>query len=470
MSDFTSDVVIGLEIHIELDLNSKLFCRCMRGRSNSPNSSVCPICLGHPGALPLLNKKAIEFAVRLGLVANSKISDRVVFSRKNYFYPDLSKNFQTTQFELPICDGGFFELSDKSVVDLIRIHIEEDPSAILYPDSALNSQFTLLDYNRSGNALLELVTSPCISSASQAREFLKFLSTTLSYLEIFDESSCVLKCDVNVSVKESNYTRVEVKNISSFKDVETAIILEVQRQKSLCAKGLKIENETRGFVGDSTISLRSKESEADYAYIVEPDLPSFFVSDDFVSQVRNSLPELSESRRLRYIDEWGIEPTTAKVISDIPKVAFYFEKVSLKIDPVLASNWIRRDLLRVLNDNSCSVEDLAYSIDDFVELLVLVKENKINNQTAQKVFDLLVEKSFSPKVFVEKNNLISVSDDSVLIPFVRQVIDENPKAVSDFLSGEDKALKFLIGKVMQLSKGRADPKQLPDLLKDLLSK
>ncbi len=469
---FNSDVVIGLEIHIELNTKTKLFCSCPRTGSEEPNTRTCPVCLGHPGSKPVLNKKALEYALKFALAVSSNISKELVFSRKSYFYPDMSKNFQISQYELPLATNGFIVLDDNSKIELTRVHIEEDPASLVHPKGIENSPFVLIDYNRSGNPLVEIVTEPVIKSPAQARQFMKQLLLILDYLEIFDINSCVLKSDANVSIRESNYTRVEIKNISSFKDIESALEYEIKRQKSLIQSGKKVITETRGWNSDAkrTFPMRSKETEEDYGYIIDPDLVVIDITDDMVADAKEQLPELPYEKKRRLMRQYGLKEEYASILSSTKYLADFFEYVVRnKISPVIASKWIIRDLVGFLNNYE---KDLSYAEQiklSFIDLLSLLEKRHITDKTAQQLLEMLVQKDFNVIEHVEKNNLRIVADEEKIEEFCRQAIDENPVAVEDYLSGKEQALNFLIGKVMAKTKGTASPKELKDIFMRLLS-
>lgn len=456
---FNSDVVIGLEIHVELDTKTKLFCSCQREHSNEPNTTTCPICLGHPGSRPLLNKKALDYALKMCLATDCELANELVFSRKSYFYPDMSKNFQITQFELPLGFLGKIKLKNSKEIRIKRIHLEEDPAAIVYPNTMKNSLYILIDYNRAGNPLVEIVTQPDITSPAEAREFLNQLSLILSYLGIFNVEKCTIKADANISIKESGYERVEIKNISGFKEIERALNYEIIRQRSVLRRNGKITQETRGWneISKTTISLRKKESEDDYGYIIEPDIPCVEITQELVDEIKEKIPELAQQKIERFIKEFGIEETDATVMASQPELAILFEEISSKIDSVLVSRWLRKELLRVVNYAGKSVSEIKFGSKELIELLHLVQTKKISDSTGQKMMELLMEKKFSPKNYVEEKGLYQLGDESELKELCAKVVSQEKTAVKDYFSGEKKALQFLIGKIMAQTKGRADP-------------
>ncbi|RMD57405.1 Asp-tRNA(Asn)/Glu-tRNA(Gln) amidotransferase subunit GatB [Candidatus Woesearchaeota archaeon] len=453
------DIKIGLEIHVQLNTKTKLFCSCPTSASE-PNTAICPICLGHPGSKPVMNSKALEYAAKLALALGCKLAPTVTFSRKTYFYPDLPKNFQITQHELPLGRDGKIALDDKSIVGITRVHLEEDPGALIH-----KGNHVLIDYNRSGIPLCEIVTTPSINSPSCAREFLKKLNTIISYLDIFDPNNGVIKADANVSIKEKGFVRVEIKNITGFKEIERALTYEIERQKES-----EVIQETRGWSAERGITypMRKKETEADYGYIVEPDLPVFTIAEEWIQAIQSEIPELAQERAARWEAELGIDKSDAKIIASNKRVANLFEEVAKTTDPILAARWIRREVLRVLNDKGKDIKETAFDAQHLTELINLLRDKKITNRIGQKITEKLAEKAFSPKAYVEENKLTMVGDEDELESLCKQIIQDNPKAVSDYKSGEKKSLQFLIGQVMRATKGRANAQLTRALLEKLL--
>ena len=373
---FKSDVVIGIECHVELKTDSKLFCGCARTGSDEPNTRTCPVCLGHPGSKPVLNKKAVEYAIKLALATNSKISNELIFSRKSYFYPDMAKNYQISQYEIPLATDGKLKLERGKEINLVRIHMEEDPAALIHPAGMRDSKFTLVDYNRSGNPLVEVVTQPDMTSPEEARDFMKQLITILEYLEIFDSNNCIIKADANISIKESNYTRAEIKNITGFKDIERALKYEVARQREEINEGKKLVMETRSWDSEKgiTFSLRTKETEADYGYIVDPDLVKIELTNELISKIKREMPELAHEKLAKFTEKHGLNEEMAKVISKDKALAEMFEAVSTAVNPELAAKWIRRELTRVLNYNKKKLQDTEIKDIHMIDLLRLIEE------------------------------------------------------------------------------------------------
>lgn len=469
---FTSEIVIGIEVHVELKTDSKLFCGCKRaGEENEePNTRTCPVCLGHPGSKPVLNKKAVEYAIKLALATNSKIAPELVFSRKSYFYPDMAKNYQISQYELPLATEGKLKLEKGKEVGLVRIHMEEDPAALVHPAGMQDSKLVLVDYNRSGDPLVEVVTKPELTSPKEARDFMKQLITILEYLEIFDVNNCIIKADANVSIKESDYTRAEIKNITGFKDIERALKYEVARQKKEVSEGKKLKQETRSWDSEKgiTFSLREKETEADYGYIVDPDLVKINLTKELINKIKKEMPELAHEKLAKFTQKHGIKEEMAKIISKDKALAEMFEAVSTAVNPELAAKWIRRELPRVLNYNKKKLHDTGIKDIHMIDLLTLIDENKITETTAQRIIEKLIEKPFDVKEYVKKESLEIVSDSTELEKLCKDAIKTAPNAVEEYKAGKEKALNFIIGIVMKQTKGKASPAEVNKILKSLV--
>jgi len=378
----------------------------------------------------------------------------------------MSKNFQITQFEIPLGKKGSVKLKNGKVVEIERIHIEEDPAALVHDGSIADSEQVMIDYNRSGIPLCEIVTTPCMNTPAEAREFLKELTKIVKYLKIFDENYGVLKADLNVSLP--GHPRVEIKNVSGFKDAERALNYEMVRQKM----GLKMKKpavvHTRAWTGSKTVMLRTKESEDDYGYIIESDLPQFTITNDKVDEIKASVPELAHIRSARYIKEHKLDSSDAEVMAMELELAELFEKVALEIDPKLAAKWLRRELLRVLNYNKKSLAQIKLDEKHVVELLSMVESKEVSETTGQKLMERLIAKSFSPKEYVKKNKLGQVSGKDELKKICLKVIKDNKKAVDDYKSGNEKSFHFLVGQVMRETKGKADPSVVNKLIKKLV--
>jgi len=471
---FDKDIVIGMEIHVELDTDTKLFCSCPT-KAEEPNTATCEICLGMPGSKPVVNKKAIDYALKLAMALNCRIAPELIFSRKVYFYPDMSKNYQITQYEMPLGSEGFIELAQGKNIGITRVHLEEDPAALTHQGSMETSPFVLVDYNRSGRPLCEIVTNPEMHSPQEARDFMKQLITILQSLKIFNIKTRIIKADANVSVKESGYTRAEIKNITGFKEIERALIYEIERQKKEVLEGKKVILETRGWDANLGItkSLRSKETEEDYGYIFDPDLVAVDITKEMVDKTKKELPELPNQKLKRYVEKLKINVTDAQVISSDFVLSEMFDRlINSKVDASLSADWIRRELPRVANYNKKEVEDLLSDKfeEHFVEIIELLGTKKITPVIAKDLLNKLADGRLneSPKKYVEKEKLTAVSDSSEIKKFCEEAIKENPKAVEDYKKGESNALNFLIGQVMRKSKGKASADEVRKIIEKII--
>lgn len=467
MKKFKSGIVIGLEVHCELNTKTKLFCACPTQGNEEPNTRTCEICLGMPGSKPVLNKKAVEFALKLCMALDCKISHKLIFSRKSYFYPDMAKNYQISQYDIPLGKKGKLKLREGKEIGITRVHMEEDPASLVHPAGLKESQYVLVDYNRSGNPLVEIVTEPELQSPEEARDFMKQLIIVLEYLEIFDVGKGIIKADANVSIKESNYTRVEIKNITGFKEIERALVYEVKRQKE---EVHKIEQETRSWDSEkgATFSLRKKETEDDYGYIIDTDLVVIEINKELIHEIKISMPELPQDKVKKFIEKYKIKKDDAEILASEKNLAEMFEKVAVEIDPVLAAKWLRRELVRVLNYNKKWLHEVKINERHIIDLLRLIENKKITDNVAQKILEKLIEKPFNVNEYVKKEKLEAVSDVSELEKFCREAIEENPKAVEDYKKGEAKALNFIVGSVMKKTKGKATPKEVNEIILRLL--
>lgn len=469
--NFTKPVVIGLEIHIELNTKTKLFCPCPTQGDESPNTRTCPVCLGMPGSKPAANKKAIEYAIKLALGLNCTLAKEILFSRKSYFYPDLAKNYQITQYEFPLGEKGYLEAGGKKI-NITRVHLEEDPASLVHPSGIDNSRFVLVDYNRSGNPLCEAVTEPDLESPEQARDFMKQLITLLQYLGIFDPGKNIIKADANVSIKESGYVRSEIKNISGFKEIERALSYEIERQKQCVKDRLRLNQETRAWDSGKGVTtlLRTKETEDDYGYIFDPDLVPIEISSSIVANMKKEMPELPSEKSKRYVKEYNLSEDDASVLAGEFSLAQLFEKCVNSADPKLAAKWIRRELVRVLNYNKIDISGMSLDEAQFIRLLELLDKKKITEKIGQRLIEKLAVEKIDIDSYVTENNMSGVADSSELEKFCLEAISENQKAVSDFRSGKELALNFVLGSVMKKSKGKADPKEIKEILIKLIGK
>ncbi|MDX8550305.1 Asp-tRNA(Asn)/Glu-tRNA(Gln) amidotransferase subunit GatB [Methanospirillum sp. J.3.6.1-F.2.7.3] len=466
------ETIIGLEIHCQLDTKSKMFCSCSTDfRDNEPNTHTCPVCLGLPGSMPMVNKRAIEFALKVAKALNCTIRDESEFSRKNYFYPDLNKAYQITQYDKPLAEWGKLLIDGddgEKEIRITRIHLEEDPGRSVHMGTTDRGKYTLVDYNRAGIPLIEIVTEPDLRSPKEARKFLNKLRATLEYLNVFDsEKEGSLRVDANISLKGSE--RVEVKNISSYKGVEKALTFEVTRQRNVLRRGQTVARETRHFVEARgvTTSSRSKEEENDYRYFPEPDLLPLRVAS-WVDTIE--LPELPDARRERFIAQYKVSPEHAKTLTGGLKLAEFYEAVASE-DPALAATWTADYLLGELNYRDFSID--AMPADLFKELLALIKHDTITDKSAVEILRLILDavkegkKPERPQEIVSRLGLAKTSGDQVTT-MIQEVITEQPAAVADYYAGKMQALNFLVGQVMKKCRGRADPGHLNTLLKEIL--
>ncbi len=462
-------IVIGLEIHVELNTKSKLFCSCPTQGNESPNTRTCEICLGMPGSKPVVNKKAVEFTIKLAHALNCKLAHEIIFSRKSYFYPDMSKNYQITQYEIPIGEKGNIKIGNKKI-NIKRVHLEEDPASLVHPGGIDKAQSVLVDYNRSGNPLCEIVTEPDLNSAEEARDFLKSLITILRYLNIFDPEKNIIKADANVSIKESGYVRSEIKNITGFKEIERALNYEVERQKHLVKDKKKLVLETRSWNAEKGITtlLRIKETEEDYGYIFDPDLVPIEINKKWLINLKKEIPELPSEKANKYVKKYKISKDDAFVITNEFALTKIFENAVKKINPVLAAKWIRRELIRVLNYNKIDITGMKINETQFIVLLNLLDKKKITDKVAQKILEKLVVENIDVADYVKKQKLELLSDVSLLEKYCKESIKENPNAVDDYKSGNENALNFVLGSVMRNSKGKFDPNKIKNMLKKLI--
>jgi aspartyl-tRNA(Asn)/glutamyl-tRNA(Gln) amidotransferase subunit B len=479
MTGTGTQVIVGLEVHCQLDTQSKLFCGCSTDyRNDGPNTHVCPVCLGLPGSMPVLNKKAIEYAMRVAKALNCSVLHESEFSRKNYFYPDLDKAYQVTQYDKPLAEGGYLEIEGdeggEKRVRLTRIHVEEDPGRLVHMGNAERGRYSLVDYNRAGIPLIEIVSEPDMRSAREARKFLNKLRATLEYLGVFDsEKEGSLRVDANISIKGSE--RVEVKNISSYKGVEKALNFELTRQKNLLRRGLKVDRETRHFVEARGItqSARSKEQEHDYRYFPEPDLRPLHVQS-WVAGI--SLPELPDARRERFMTQYGCSLNHARTLTGELRLANFYETV-VAADPkglaTAAATWIADTLIGELNYRDMSLDSV--DTNNFTGLVRLLSEGTITDKSGIEVLRVMLDELHTktpcetPAEIVARLNLAKTAgDDGALQGIISEVIAQNPKAVEDYRNGKNGALNFLVGQAMKKTRGRSDPGELNRIMVESL--
>lgn len=476
------ETVIGLEIHAQLETNTKAYSSDKNEYGSTPNTNVSVVTLGHPGTLPLYNKRAVNFAVKMGIACESSVTEEMIFARKNYFYPDLPKGYQITQDETPICKGGYIQIKDEEGkpkrIELTRIHLEEDAGKSIHDLDPYN---TLIDLNRAGVPLIEIVSEPQIKSSKEAYDYVTEVRKLVRYLDICDgnmeEGS--LRCDANVSVmlKGSNKfgNRTEVKNMNSMRNVQKAIDFEVKRQIDLLEKGETIVTETRSFdaTKGTTISMRSKEAANDYRYFPEPDLQPLKVTQDYVAKVRENMPPLPNQLTEKYTSKLGLSDYDAAVLTENKEVALYFEEVIKTCENYKsASNWVTVNIKSHLNEKAIEMDDFKVKPEKIAELIELIDENKISNSVAaQKVFPVLIEQpTKSPLAIAEENNWIQDSDEDAIAQLIAQALAKYPEKVEEYKGGKKGLLGLFMGEVMKLSQGKADPKLTNKKLKEELEK
>lgn len=473
------EVIIGLEVHAELATDSKIYCGCSTKFGADPNTHVCPICTGMPGVLPVLNEKVVEYAVKMGLATNCKIARFSKQDRKNYFYPDLPKAYQTSQYDLPLCYEGHvdFMVGDRpKTVGITRIHIEEDAGKLIHDPYTGD---TLVDLNRCGVPLIEIVSEPDIRCADEAIEYMQTLKSTLEYLEICDckmqEGS--LRCDVNLSVRKKGEnkfgTRTETKNLNSFKAIARSIEFEIDRQIKELEAGGTIYQETRRWDDDKGIgyAMRTKEDAHDYRYFPEPDLAPIILSDEYIDNIEASLPEMPNVRRKRYIDELGLPEYDATQITNSKYMAEFFDKAYARCkNAKQVSNWLMGDISRMLNEAEMEITDVKFTAENLGELIELVEKGTISSAIAKKVFETMFETGDAPSKIVEEKGLVQITDENAIKDMVIDVINQNEQSVKDYIAGKDKAVGFIVGQVMKASRGKANPGIVNKIIMEELNK
>ncbi|MFA6078774.1 MAG: Asp-tRNA(Asn)/Glu-tRNA(Gln) amidotransferase subunit GatB [Candidatus Omnitrophota bacterium] len=468
------ETVIGLEVHLQLATETKVFCGCSTKFGNPPNSQTCPVCLGLPGALPVLNEKAFYFSIKVALALNCKIQDIIKFDRKNYYYPDLPKNFQISQYDMPLSYDGFVDIKageSKKRITVKRVHLEEDAGKLVHP---VKSDHSLVDYNRSSMPLLEIVTEPDLSSPDEAYNYLVKLKSILGYLKVSDcdMEKGSLRCDANVSLRPVGEKKlgckVEVKNMNSFKNVRQALEYEVERQTAVLEEGGKLIQETRLWDPDREItnSMRSKEEAQDYRYFPEPDLVPFVVEKKVIDEIRSSLPELPETRLGRFMKEYALSEYDANVLTGDIDTADYFEETARQHgNAKTAANWIMGDIMAALNAKNAGIKDIRMKPGSLAGLLSMIDKGVISGKMAKEVLADAVETGRDPREIVESKGLSQISDLSALETVVGAVLQKNEKSVTDYKSGKKNALAFLIGQIMKETKGKANPAVVNTILK-----
>lgn len=473
--------VIGLEVHVQLNTNTKIFCSCPTTFGEEPNTNVCPVCLGMPGVLPVLNEKVVEYTVKAGLALNCKIQQKSVFARKNYFYPDLPKNYQISQFELPICLDGFVDIdTDNGVkrIGITRIHMEEDAGKLVHGENLGNPNSSYVDYNRTGTPLMEIVSEPDMRSSEEAKAYLEKLKLILEYTGVSDCSmeKGSLRCDANVSVRPIGQkefgTKVEIKNMNSFKNVQKAIDYEIRRQISEIESGNIIVQETRLWDPEKgiTISMRSKEESHDYRYFPDPDLVPVVVTKDMIDSIKKTLPEMPDKVLAKLISDYNLPEYDASVLVSSKELSdFFFETSKLTKNYKAISNWIQTEIMRVMNEKDCLINEVGISPAHLSELITLVDENVISLKIAKSLFDDILKEKRSPRELVKEKGLVQIADEGALEEVVKKVLSASPKEVERYKNGETKLIGFFVGQIMKETKGKANPKIVNELLTKLLS-
>ena len=479
MTKYTT--VIGLEVHAELKTKSKAFCTCSAEFTNVPNTHVCPGCLGLPGTLPVLNKQVVEFAIRAGLAVNCEIQKYNKFDRKSYFYPDPCTNYQISQLDKPICLAGHIDINvdgEEKRIGVTRIHMEQDAGKLVHSGATIStSDFSAVDYNRAGVALIEIVSEPDMRSAEEARAYMENLKAILEYTDVCDckmqEGS--LRCDANVSIMPEGSTefgtRVEIKNLNSFRALVRAIEYEVERQKEVLAEGGRLIQETRTWddANGCTLSMRNKETAEDYRYFPDADLVPVVIDDAWIERVRAELPELPAQRQARLMEQHGLPKYDASIIVSTKAMAEYFdEAVKTAQDAKGVANWLLGDVSAYLNNEGITISEFKVTPAHLAELVNLTKEGVLSSKLAKKVFAEMLKEDKAPKALVKELGLEQVSDEGAIMKLVEETIAENPQSVADFKAGKDRAIGFLVGQIMKKSKGKANPGMVQSMLKEKL--
>ena len=467
------ETVIGLEVHCQLKTNTKVWCSCDADYDNKePNTAVCPICTGQPGALPKLNEKVLDYAIKAALALGCEINRESYFDRKNYFYPDSPKNYQITQFFKPYAENGVLKITTNSgkeaSVGIERIQIEEDTAKSIHTASE-----TLLNYNRASVPLIEIISKPEIKNAEEAYAYLNTLKDRLKYATVSDVSMELgsLRCDANVSIRKKGETklgtRTETKNLNSFKAVVKAIEYETNRQIEVLENGGRVVQETRLWDEENAVTkpMRSKEEAMDYRYFPEPDLPAIIITESRLSNVKDEMPEFADEKAKRFINEYKLNEMEAATLSSEQELAEYYEEVvKVSDDARLAANWVLTEILRVLKEKNISIEEFSVEPQNIGKLIKLIKANTISSKIAKDVFEILLSENKDPEIIVKEKGLVQITDNSEIEKIVEQVLAENPQSVEDYKAGKSNALKYLVGQSMRLSKGKANPQMINEMI------
>lgn len=471
------EVVIGLEAHVHMKTKSKMFCSCSTEFGAEPNTHTCPVCLGMPGVLPAINKKAVELAIKSALALNCEIAPKCIFSRKNYFYPDLPKNYQISQYDMPLAEHGMLKISDSKSVKIKRVHMEEDAGKLVHSGEGIeDSIYSLVDLNRTGTPLLEIVTEADISSPEEAYLYLTTLKQLLQYLDVSDcnMEEGKLRCDANVSVRRPGSelgVKSELKNMNSFKAVQIALEAEAKRQIQILKDGGKIIQETRLWdeKKGETLSMRSKEEAHDYRYFPEPDLAPLEANKEWITAIKENLAEMPSIKLQRFITEYGLPEYDAGVLTASRELAEYFEKcVKVYSKPKIISNWIMTELMGVLNEKNISISECKIGPEQLGEMLKVIEDGTISGKIAKEIFPQMFDTGKSPKEIITEKGLTQMTDEGEIAEFADKVITENPKVVQDYKAGSEKILTFLVGQLMKATKGKANPQLVNKILREKL--
>lgn len=472
MSEY--EIVIGLEVHVQLNTVSKAFCACSTVFENPPNSNICPVCCGYPGVLPVFNQRALALAVRTALALQCRINPKIYFERKHYFYPDLPKGYQISQYKKPLGEEGFLEITGKRKIRINRVHLEEDAGKLIHKE-----EYSLVDLNRAGVPLLEIVSEPDIHSPEEAFDYLTYLKLTLQYISASDcdMEKGLLRCDANISLRKRGETRlgtkVELKNMNTFRGVRDALEYEAKRQEGMLAKGGTITQETRLWDAQAlkSVVMRSKEEAHDYRYFPEPDLLDFTVPAAVCEQEKNQVGEMPLQKRQRFLDQYGVSEKEADILIAYKELTVLFEEsLGFLAEPKQIMNWLLGPFLEQLNVLPEKFKSVAISAQNFTKIIKYFLEGKLNNLAAKKVLALSIATNKDIDAIIQEEKLVQVSNEDDLIGFVDEVIKENPKPVSQFLEGKEQAVMFLVGQVMKKSKGKANPKVVRDIFERRIKK
>jgi aspartyl-tRNA(Asn)/glutamyl-tRNA(Gln) amidotransferase subunit B len=472
------EAVIGLEVHVELKTETKIFCPSSTGFGGDPNTHVCPVCLGLPGVLPVLNKEVLEYAIKVGLALNCSIAGFSKFDRKNYYYPDLPKNYQISQYDLPIAEHGHLDIKvedSEKRVGITRVHMEEDAGKLVHQGTISTTPYSLVDYNRTGVPLVEIVSEPDLRTPEEARAYLEKLKSIIQYTGVSDckmeEGS--LRCDANISVRPQGSqelgVKAEIKNMNSFRALQRALHYEIARQIEELEEGGRIVQETRTWdeARGVTLSMRSKEQAHDYRYFPDPDLVPMIIDRQWVERVRESLPELPDRRKARYVSEYGLPEYDAAVITSTRELADYFEACLQEYPNAKAvGNWIMGDLSRLLNAGGMEITRCRIRPGQLAEMLKMMDKGTISGKIAKAVFEDMFETGRGPEEIVREKGLVQISDEGAIGPVIDEILAANPKVVDDFRAGKEKALGFLVGQVMKSTRGKANPEMVNKMLKE----